>query len=94
VDGSNFHANIVTQTYCAKQGSLSMVCRMTKPDHITSGDACRILRVNATTLAKWARDGAIPSTKLPGRNGAFVYKRADIERFADARAAARQENAS
>jgi excisionase family DNA binding protein len=67
---------------------------MTALDHITSGEACRILGVNPTTLAKWARDGTIPSIKLPGRNGAFVYMRGDVEILAAARAAAQQENVS
>jgi transposase-like protein len=67
--------------------------RMTKLDHITSGEACRILGVNPSTLARWAREEVVPSIKLPGRNGAFVYNRADIEIYAAARAAD-QENAS
>jgi excisionase family DNA binding protein len=67
---------------------------MTAPDHITSGEACRILGVNPSTLTRWANDGTVPAIKLPGKNGPFVYRRATIEILAASRAADQQEPAS
>ncbi len=61
---------------------------MTAPDLITSAEAARILSVNPATLARWAANGTLdPVTKLAGKNGAFLFARADVQRFAAERVA-------
>lgn len=58
-------------------------------DLIGSKEACGILDVDKSTLTRWAADGVlVPVYKLPGRNGPFVFNRADVERLADQRAEA------
>jgi hypothetical protein len=54
---------------------------------IGSGEACRYLKVNPATISRWVKTGdLVPATKLPGKNGAFVFYRADIEAIARERA--------
>ena len=58
------------------------------PDLITSAEAARILSVNPATLARWAANGTLaPVTKLAGKNGAYLFAREHVERFAAERAA-------
>ena len=54
------------------------------PDLVGSAEACRILELLArSTLTRWAEDGTLtPIGKLPGKNGAFLFNRADVERLA------------
>ena len=40
-----------------------------------------MLDVDARTVARRARSGAIPARKLPGRTGAYVFDRATIEQL-------------
>jgi excisionase family DNA binding protein len=55
---------------------------------IGSNESCRILEVDKTTLARWAANGRItPAYKLPGRNGAYLFRRADIKALAEQREA-------
>lgn len=67
----------------------AMVLDMAKhtPDLIGSAEACRILRVNNSTLTRWvAAESVKAAHKLPGKNGAYLFERADIERLAVERA--------
>jgi excisionase family DNA binding protein len=49
-------------------------------DLIGSAEACELLRVNRMTLMRWvALDKIKPATKLPGKNGAFLFHREDVE---------------
>lgn len=58
-------------------------------DLIGSTEACRILNVDKATLSRWATTGILNSAhKLPGRNGAYLFHRADIETLAAERATA------
>lgn len=70
----------------------AMVCHMathTPPDLIGSTEACRILSIDKATLTRWVAAGTIQSAhKLPGRNGAYLFARADIEALQAERASA------
>lgn len=56
---------------------------------IGSKTACEILGVDRATLTRMVQDGRLqPETKMPGRNGAFVFDQATVERLAQARAIA------
>lgn len=62
-----------------------MVCGMaTHTDLVGSSEACRLLNnIDKATLSRWVRDGKVkPAHKLPGRNGAFLFDRAEIGRVA------------
>ena len=57
-------------------------------DLIGSTEAARILQVDKPTLTRWVAAGRIIAVhKLPGKNGAFLFHRADIETLAKERAA-------
>lgn len=61
-------------------------------DLIGSSEACRILRVDKSTLSRKVADGTLtPASKMPGRNGAYVFHRRDIERLRERRAAEARE---
>lgn len=66
----------------------AMVCPMaTHTDLIGSTEACRILRIDKATLTRWvAADSIKPAHKLPGRNGAYLFNRSDIDTIAAERA--------
>lgn len=58
-------------------------------DLIGSTEATRLLRVDKATISRWVASGTLtPAAKLPGRNGAFLFRRADIESLAAERASA------
>lgn len=48
-------------------------------DLVTSPQAAQILGVSARTVQRLADAGTLPvAQKLPGPNGAYLYKRADV----------------
>lgn len=54
-----------------------------QPDLIGSKEACRILDVDRATLMRWVQSGRLSAaTKLPGKNGAFLFDRAVINELA------------
>lgn len=58
-------------------------------DIIGSTEACTILGVDKSTLSRMVADQRLtPTHKLPGRNGAFLFNRDDIERAATERKSA------
>ena len=60
-----------------------------KHDMIGSKDSCRILGIDKATLSRWVTAGQLtPVHKLPGRNGAYLFNRSDIEALATERATA------
>lgn len=62
---------------------------------IGSTEACRLLDVDKSTLTRWVADGTItPAHKNPGRNGAFLFARSDIEALNEQRRADHREQAS
>jgi excisionase family DNA binding protein len=52
-------------------------------DLIGTAEACQILGVDKATISRWVADGDIlPAHKLPHKNGAFLFHRADIDALA------------
>ena len=53
---------------------------------IGSAESCRILDVHPATLGRWVCAGTLtPAYKLPGKNGAYIFHRSDIEAIRDER---------
>ncbi len=58
-------------------------------DIIGSTEACTILNIDKATISRWVAAGRItPGAKLPRKNGAFLFARADIDALATERASA------
>lgn len=68
----------------------AMLTRMPKQSGlIGSAEACRILEIHPATLLRWIEnDKLTPAHKLPAKNGAYLFNRADVERLAIERAEA------
>lgn len=64
----------------------AMVCHMaTHTDLIGSAEVCRILDVHQSTIGRWVTSGRLRTAhKLPGRNGARLFERADVEALREA----------
>jgi hypothetical protein len=60
-------------------------------DEIPTRDALDILGyTNPSTITRYVQSGKLtPSRKLPGKNGAYLFWRADVQRLADQQAAER-----
>ena len=60
------------------------------PDEVTTREALEILGLgDPSTVSRYVSVGILaPSRKLPGRTGAFLFRRADVERLAAKRAGA------
>ena len=56
-------------------------------DLLTAGAAAKIIGVAEVTVQRWAKSGRIKAGKLPGRTGAYLIARAEVERAAAERAA-------
>lgn len=61
---------------------------MPPTDEITTREALALLNLREpSTISRYVADGKLtPSRKLPGRTGAYMFWRADIERLAAQRA--------
>jgi len=58
-------------------------------DIIGSTEACTILNIDKATISRWVAAGKLtPVAKLPRKNGAFLFARADIDALATERATA------
>lgn len=56
---------------------------------VGSAESCRILEIHPATLTRWVGSGVLEAAhKLPGKNGAYLFRRADIEALAAKRAKA------
>ena len=57
---------------------------MSKTEHlIGTQQAAKILSVDVRTVHRMTDDGRLtPAAKVPGRTGAFLFNRADVERLA------------
>lgn len=55
----------------------------TDPDDlIGSAEACTILRIDRSAFTRKVQMGRVPvAAKLPGPTGAYLFRRADIERL-------------
>lgn len=63
---------------------------MSQPDNDLIGvsEAADLASVSRGTIKRLAADGTLPvHTKMPGATGAYLFRRADVERFAKERAA-------
>lgn len=60
-------------------------------DEIVTKDALGILGyTNPSTIVRYVQSGKLrPSRRLPGKNGPYLFWRADVQRLADEQAAAR-----
>lgn len=53
----------------------------TSPIFLGTADVCRTLRMNKSTLTRWVGSGRITVVqKLPGKNGAYLFDPAEVER--------------
>lgn len=41
-----------------------------------------MLQADRSTVLRWANTGRLKFEKLPGRTGAFLFRRGDVEEFA------------
>lgn len=58
------------------------------PDLIGTADAAKILGVSERTAKRLASSGRLPAAvKMPGETGAYLFRRSDVERMRDMRAA-------
>lgn len=66
---------------------------MPPTDEITTREALAILGLREpSTISRYVKEGKLrESRKLPGRTGAYMFWRADIERLRDERSAERAE---
>jgi len=56
---------------------------------VTSATACSWLGIDRSTLTRWVQAGHIkPAFKFPGKAGAFLFERAEVERVQRERTAA------
>lgn len=50
---------------------------------VPTAEAAVIFGVSVKTVNRWASDGVLPcAVKLPGRTGAKLFRRTDVERLA------------
>jgi predicted site-specific integrase-resolvase len=61
---------------------------MKEADLVGSSEARAILGdIDRSTLVRWVQLGKLaPAQKLPGPNGAYLFRRSDVEALRDARA--------
>lgn len=58
--------------------------KITSPDDLLgAAEVCQILQADRSTVLRWASSGRLRHSKLPGRTGAFVFRRIDVEDFAE-----------
>lgn len=49
---------------------------------VTSATACSWLDIDRSTLTRWVQAGRItPAFKFPGKAGAFLFERSEVERL-------------
>ncbi|SKO51951.1 Helix-turn-helix domain [Mycobacteroides abscessus subsp. bolletii] len=56
---------------------------------LSSTEAGQLLGVTTVSVQRWARDGLIAAEKMPGKTGAYVFRRSEVERVLASRAAER-----
>ena len=60
-----------------------------KVEHCTTAEAAEILGVDRTTVSRLVKRGDLePAMKLPGKTGAYLLARADVERLRRERSSA------
>ncbi|MGH3503880.1 MAG: helix-turn-helix domain-containing protein [Nocardioidaceae bacterium] len=59
--------------------------RFIPTDFYGTADAAHVLGIDRATLTRWVRDHRIdPWGKLPGANGALIFRRVDVDQLATA----------
>ncbi len=56
-------------------------------DFLSAAAAARIIGVTDVTVQRWAKAGRIAAAKLPGRTGAYLIARDEVQRAAAAHTA-------
>ncbi len=52
------------------------------PDLVGSAEVCRIANIDKSTLSRHVAAGKIaPRVRLPGKNGAWLFDRSDVDRY-------------
>lgn len=66
--------------HCATVMSVATHSQLaSQPDFIGSAEVARLLKINQVTVARWVASGDLyPVHKMPGKNGAYLFRRADI----------------
>lgn len=54
----------------------------TPDDLLGAAEVSQILRADRVTVHRWAKSGRLPSQKLPGKTGAYLFRRGDVKDFA------------
>lgn len=49
-------------------------------DYLSAAAAAKLLGVADVTVQRWAKAGRLAAQKLPGRTGAYVITRAEVDR--------------
>ncbi len=57
---------------------------------VSAAEAGRALGVTTVSVQRWVRDGLIAAEKMPGKTGAYVLRRSEVERVLAERAAKRE----
>ncbi len=54
-------------------------------DFLTTAQVASLTGWSVTSINRWAAAGDLPATKLPGRTGAYLFMRPDVDRFRERR---------
>lgn len=55
-------------------------------DLVGTAEICRTLEVNPATVSRWVKAKKLhPVHRLPGKNGALLFTRAEVDRFVSER---------
>ncbi|MDQ3307567.1 MAG: helix-turn-helix domain-containing protein [Actinomycetota bacterium] len=55
---------------------------MRDPELLSTSEAAEILGTSGVTVNRWAITGKLPvAHKMPGRTGAYLFARSDVEAF-------------
>lgn len=75
--------------HCATVMHMADATPQTPTDLVGTAEVCRLLRCNPASVSRWVASGALTAAhKLPGKNGAFLFTRAEVDRFAAEKASA------
>lgn len=51
-------------------------------DLLGAAEVCKILKADRSTVLRWANAGLLDHLKMPGKTGAFLFRRSDVIDFA------------
>lgn len=75
--------------HCATVMHMATSTPQPPQDLVGTAEVCRLLEVNPATVGRWAASKKLPPAhKLPGKNGAYLFHRADVEKLAAEKAKA------